>query len=1037
MTAAERIVDLIVRWQDLRAQGQPATPNEVCAECPELLPEFQRRLDEVASLQAMLRTATFDDRSTEPHSAPANGAAEPALSLPGYEILGVLGRGGMGIVYHARQLQLKRPVALKMIRSGHQAGDAEVARFRVEAEAIARLQHPNIVQIYEVGMHQGQPYCSLEFVGGGTLAARLSGAPQPPRQAAQIGRTLALAIAAAHDRGIVHRDLKPSNVLLAEDGAPKITDFGLAKRLDVDDGQTRTGVVMGTPAYMAPEQATGQKEVGPAADVYALGAILYEMLTGRPPFKGTTVLDTLEQVRMREPVPVRLLQPKVPRDLETICLKCLQKEPRKRYVSAAALAQDLDCWLAGKPIQARPSRAWERGYRWVRRNPVVATLGALLLLAFSGGFAGIAWQLSNTEAALQTVNTNLYFQRVSLAYREAQAGNNDRAEMLLDLCPVSLRHWEWHYLKRRCHADWRRLQGHTDLVRCVAFHPDGTRLASCSNDGTIKIWDIATARELLTFTGHVSWVSAVVFHADGRRLVSAGENGNVRVWDLASGRTLASFQHSFNVALSPRGDFFSVLDNEKLTIFEVETGRPLTVIRGRIQCHNRTIAFSPDGGRVAAPLDACLRIWDVRTAQQIHVLQYSMERGVYSMTFSADGRYLFAAYPEDKYPALKGWDAITGKELPQRVSSPVTAYAIALSADGQQIATGGHEGVVKVRDTTTGRNLHARQTFGDSVVSLAFQPNGQALAVATGRHIWLRGWRSHPDKETTVLEGHKDGPVALSFDGSRVATCADDDHVRLWNAQSGERLLKLTKEPSRYSGVAFSPDGGCLLAISRDGAILTWDTTTGQAGASLRPPGSVFDACFDHGSQRVASAGADRMVRIWDRATGRELLSCEGHEAGVLCVQFAPDGRQLASAGGDGAVRLWDAATGKALLVLRGHEGYVQSIAFDPQGRLLASASTDETVRLWDLAAGREVAMLEGHTGPVRGLSFSADGRRLASSSEDGTARLWDVATGQEALTLPEHGAARRIVFTPDGRHLVTASADGTVQHWNATPLQP
>jgi tetratricopeptide (TPR) repeat protein len=309
-------------------------------------------------------------------------------SITGYEILGELGRGAMGVVYRARQIGLNRLVALKMILAGAYAGAAEVARFRAEAEAQARLQHPHIVQIYEIGDSDGRPYFALELVEGGSLAQKLTGTPQPARWAAALVVTLARAVHVAHECGLVHRDLKPANILLAADGTPKISDFGLAKQLQGEAGQSASGAIVGTPTYMAPEQAAGHsKLIGPPADVYALGVILYELLTGRPPFLAATPLDTLLQVRFQEPVPLRRLQPKVSRDLETLCLKCLQKAPGQRYATALALAQDLRRWLQGEPIQARPVGQGERLWRWCRRNPVVASLStaaAFLLVAGTG-----------------------------------------------------------------------------------------------------------------------------------------------------------------------------------------------------------------------------------------------------------------------------------------------------------------------------------------------------------------------------------------------------------------------------------------------------------------------------------------------------------------------------------------------------------------------------------------------------------------------------------------------------------------------------
>lgn len=314
-----------------------------------------------------------------PAAPPARGLAMP--QVPGYEILRELGRGGMGVVYKARQVKLQRVVALKMVLAGAHAGAEQLARFHTEAEAVAHLQHPHIVQIYEVGEHEGLPFFSLEFVDGPSLAERIGGKPQPVELAARMSQRLARAMAYAHQHGIIHRDLKPANVLLTAEGEPKVTDFGLAKRLESDASQTRSGTLMGTPNYMAPEQARGEvREVGPLADVYALGVILYEMLTGRTPFLGASILDTLHLVRTQEPVPPSRLQPKVPRDLETICLKCLEKDPAKRYSSAQMLADDLDRFLAGEPIQARPVSAPERLWRWCRRNQRVAALSAAVLL---------------------------------------------------------------------------------------------------------------------------------------------------------------------------------------------------------------------------------------------------------------------------------------------------------------------------------------------------------------------------------------------------------------------------------------------------------------------------------------------------------------------------------------------------------------------------------------------------------------------------------------------------------------------------------
>jgi hypothetical protein len=356
--------------------------------------------------------ASLGQTVVQPHvGLPQRPGAGPLASLPrlpGYEILQELGRGGMGVVYQGRQVSLNRLVALKMILAGTQAGAEARARFRSEAEAVARLHHPNIVQIYEIGEHDGRPYCALEFVDGGSLAGRLAGTPLTPHQAARLMATVAHAVQAAHDRGIVHRDLKPANVLLTRDGQPKVTDFGLAKQLDSGQDRTQSGAILGTPCYMAPEQAGGHsKTVGPAADVYALGAILYELLTGRPPFQGATALDTVRQVLSTEPLPPSRVNALLPRDLETICLRCLEKEPQRRYPRAADLADDLRRFQDGEPIHARPVGRAEKLRRWCRHNPALAVLvglsaASLVLLAF---LVRAAWQPPPVETPAAPVQS--------------------------------------------------------------------------------------------------------------------------------------------------------------------------------------------------------------------------------------------------------------------------------------------------------------------------------------------------------------------------------------------------------------------------------------------------------------------------------------------------------------------------------------------------------------------------------------------------------------------------------------------------------
>jgi predicted Ser/Thr protein kinase len=383
MAKSEPIDELMLRWEAARQQGRDLTADALCAECPQLADELLRRIRAVLAMEDVLGFGPHNPEKTmvtPPECGPNGTEAEFLPRIPGYELIRIVDQGGMGVVYEACQVELGRTVAIKMI-SGARLRPKVVARFRAEAEAAARLQHPNFVQVFQVGEVNGRPFFSMEFVAGGSLADLLTRHPPSARQSAELIETLARAIHAAHQRGIVHRDLKPSNVMLTADGTPKIADFGLAKRLDDDSGHTHSGEILGTPSYMAPEQAEGKKhQIGPATDVYALGAILYELLTAKPPFQGTSPLESLRLVVAQEPMAPSRIAPSLPRDLEAICLKCLEKTPNDRYASAQALADDLRRFLMGQPVTARHIGPVQRVLKWVRRHPQAAALAGLLVL---------------------------------------------------------------------------------------------------------------------------------------------------------------------------------------------------------------------------------------------------------------------------------------------------------------------------------------------------------------------------------------------------------------------------------------------------------------------------------------------------------------------------------------------------------------------------------------------------------------------------------------------------------------------------------
>jgi hypothetical protein len=513
----------------------PMPPLATVAEAPTIAPVSPRPDPATVPIH---EDATRPPRAEATVDHSRNEADQPEAAAPArvryfgdYEILRELARGGMGVVFQARQVSLNRPVALKMILAGQLAHETDVKRFYTEAEAAANLDHPGIVPIYEVGQHEGQHYFSMGFVEGQSLAQRLADGPLPPRQAAALLLKVAEAIAYAHQRGVIHRDLKPGNILLDQNGNPRVTDLGLAKKVQGDSGLTGSGQIMGTPSYMPPEQTGGQRgAVGPAADVYALGATLYALVTGRPPFQAATAMDTVIQVLSEEPVPPRRLNPSIPRDLETICLKCLEKEPGKRYPTAAVLGEDLRRYLDGEPIVARPVTRFERAIKWARRRPAIAALMGLVVLVTALGLGGVLWQwreavlarhdaerasgraMAQTELAEQRLQDalkaqakerkqtelaeqRLYDVRMNQIQRYWDDYNGELLQQgLVDQLPanqggIDRRGFEWFYWQRKMSSGHITLQGHADGVRSVAFSPDGQRLASASIDGTVKVWD--------------------------------------------------------------------------------------------------------------------------------------------------------------------------------------------------------------------------------------------------------------------------------------------------------------------------------------------------------------------------------------------------------------------------------------------------------------------------------------------------------------------------------------------------------------------
>jgi WD40 repeat protein len=985
----------------------------------------------------------------------------------------------MGVVYKARQVGLNRLVALKMILAGEHASAGEFDRFRTEAEAVARLQHPNVVAIHEVGVQSGLPYFSLEYCDGGSLSARLDGTPWEPAKAAALVETLARAMQAAHARGIVHRDLKPANILLSEDGTPKIADFGLAKQLDSAAGRTASGAILGTPSYMAPEQAGRSKDVGPAADVYALGAVLYELLTGRPPFKAATELDTVLQVVSDDPVTPTRLQPKTPRDLETICLKCLAKEPGRRYPAAEVLAEDLRRFRVGEPIAARPVSRLERGWRWCRRNRGVAALAAALLLALVTGtavsavlavkahWAAVAAGVSAADAlaseqkakaeALMALRRG-YNARMLLAAQAWEANEVSRVLELLDsqlpekTGGTDLRGFEWHYLTGAANQDMRTLRHHGP-VTAMAVSPDG-RWISSAGDNTVRLWAVYGGQEMRQFPG-VS-VSQLSFTPDGDRLVavtSSGRDSGLRVWNVASGEEVAHLDAGggsvYDVTADGRRAAVDVSisvpgkqrDN-RVDIREVATGRTLlTVTRADIGggLTNRppagkfSVRFSPDGRKLLVSSDntrLALRdvasgatAWETEIAPLVswNVVGRAIRQQIQDVTFSSDGR-LIAAYG----PGLMSVrDAETGAEAKDWAWTPsrfqVERYSRAsFSLNGRLLAAADGDSKVSIWRLGDGKYREPLLILPNRglITALTFNgfPSGGTLAVAHGAgDITLVD--TLLGTELGELRGHTAGVSGLAYfsDRIRLASASDDGTVKVWNASAAENRPPFPR---------FSP--------MSNPSVPRPEVSVANRAIGFDATGKTLVATS---SQEWVGAGqidSRQPVRFPHRGGGARHLALHPSEPCVAVARFAP--------GAADDILLWDTSRG----VERGaiSAGVISALAFSPDGQFLAGIEHDPVqgpapvmrrpvaarVRIWEFNSGREAGRLElpkpltyGSDGAGAERLVLGPGARWLALLVDHDLQVWDVAA--RAMRWTRNGPADKCYFagvalSPDGQSL-------------------
>ena len=936
-------------------------------------------------------------------------------SFGDYELLSEVARGGMGIVYKARQRSLNRVVALKMVLGGGHNATTERERFLVEARAVARLNHPHIVPIYEVGELGGQPYFTMEFFAGGSLRERMEEFRGDQKAIAKLMVTAARAVEHAHRRGILHRDLKPGNVLLDERRGPHVTDFGLAKRLDEESDLTQAGAIVGTPSYMAPEQAGAETDLTTAVDVYGLGAVLYELLTGRPPFKGNTPVETLLKTMSTQPERPRRLAASVEPDLETICLKCLEKDPLARYGSADALADDLQRWLAGKPIQARRASSSERLIKWARRQPMLAGSLATVVAASFGLLilAGFLWQ--NAELRAQAVQ-NLDEAKTQLAQvdteRQQAETKKTEAENLAD--------------QQRKLADQQKAladkiaAGVGQLEKDANAAQQKLEVAEQEARRTIYAADMQLA--------HAAW--------QGDNFSTANELID-RHLDAAGLEDVRGFEwHYLN----------RQLQGARLSWRDVSEKSRLVPIVG--------MAVSPDGKTLAtAQADSRLKLWNLADGKLLRTIdvkksniQFTFFGNVTGVFFEDDGRRLVAI-------TRKGFDI---RQMDKKMSEAMAKskdFRIESLADSLefQVASFAEKGPVRVE--LFDANRLATSVFPKLSGGFPVLDDGSGLLVmamdrsADGRFLALAG---------TEMEAPSANPK------------------QPWKVAGGKLFvwdLKAGKVHGRYAAstpltaVAFSPAGDAVAIATSDNAVGVAKTDfTHPPRRMLGHSGNVHALRFSHDGSRLASGAVDSLVLFWDVATAKEVDRFCGHTTPVSAVEFSRDDRTLISGAMDGTVKVWDVDRPKPLLKLQGHEMDVISLTFISDGRELLSADFTGVMKRWrfpdgqlvgseqpkrlnalsvrlsssgkflarkegigdsflvrEIQSGKETRLTwKGHI-PVP-LAFSPDEKMIAAASvEPGGLIVWNLADGKQLATLPLKKMTMGFAFSPDGKHVAAA----------------
>jgi len=977
-----------------------------------------------------------------------------------YELLEQIGRGGMGIVYKARQISLNRIVALKIIRA--KADDQSgVKRLRQEAHAAGKLHHPNIVPIYAFGEVDGKHFFTMQFVDGPSLAQLIQKGPLSPLIAAQYVRTMSRTIAYSHEQNIVHRDLKPSNVLIDQWGQPCITDFGVARPISENDEEENSGYITGTPNYMAPEQSrSSDPRIVPASDIYSLGAVLYALLTGRPPFKSATIVDTLLKVRNQAPVPPRLLNHAIPPDLETICLKCLEKETYSRYLSAEELAIDLNHFILGEPILARPAGRTERFWRWCQRNPAIslsALASAVMTILLIGVLLYSNIQLQKSARQLEDARQNAIASRKAAEYavylsdlKDAGIAWEERdsqqlSQYLKRQIPApggnDLRDGAWYFLWNHAHLPHNIIAKDPTPIYFVCFNKDGTALATSGKDAIIRIYDTSTVDYELLQEIHTQQieVNGLAFSPIRDQLASAGDDGTVRIWNIdwennkhiLHKQFKAHNELALNVLFSQAGDkIYSAGKENVIRIWNAQTGDP----EGKLDQHTDiagSIALSPDGKLLAsASNNSQIIIWDLLT--QTPKLAIDARKGkLTSIAFSPDGKKVISTSTHEKVALM--YDVKTGKlidEIPH-LNPPRRSM---FSPDGQKVITSDYSGMIhfwpvslknrqEPRWKSTGP--HSWKAHDGRVFSMAFSPQNRSLT-SGGGDFKVISWDIESKPPTWFLQkadhDFSDIQFVSTTEGEKIVSL-DNNVLELWNIEDGTLNQELKSFKTEINCLGTARGHAMIAAGADDGHIYVIDAENGKEIFS-KQIGKQFDTdqillSSDGRLLAAVNTYGDHPTKlvVFDILENTQLQNIPPHE--YKAIAFSQDCKRLYASIDTNEVKILDMENQSDLKGPGGHFDSINQITCSPDDKIIATCSKDRLVKLWQKDSFSAATVLSQHKDEVISMVFDSKGSKLISCGLDGKVIVWNVGTAQRLFEIDyEQADPMRVCFSEDDRYL-------------------